>query len=235
MRLLVTGVDEESVDAAIRTLPFRRSIRVWYEPDVDSAIIKLMPSPMHNITASQFCQAVASAIILLLGHNHLSLTPVGTSRFNCPGKRSKEGNAGLRCSTRTGAGAWPNLMFEVEYSESITQLRLDAQWWLSASGGLTRVVILIKVRDRPANSLHLEVWRFLPNPNAQRTSQAPSHLPKNTQTIDIDAAGVVAPVGASLTIPYADLFDVGNTNAADVMFSTAELSKLALHIFLQCA
>ena len=88
----------------------------------------------------------------------------------------------------------------------------------------------MKVKDHPANSLYLEVWRLLPNPQAQRTRQASSHLPKHTQTIDIDTAGVVAPAGASLTIPYADLFDVGNINAADVVFSTAELSQLALRI-----
>ena len=91
-------------------------------------------------------------------------------------------------------------------------------------------MVFVKVEDRPANSLYLEVCRLLPNPQAQRTRQASSHLPKHTQTIDIGTAGVVAPAGASLTILYADLFDVGNINAADVVFSTAELSQLALHI-----
>ena len=234
VRLLVTGVDEEGVEAATRTLPFRRSVRVWYESDVDSAIIKFMPSAMHEITASLFCTAVTSTTAQLPGHNYRSLIPVGATKFSCPGKRSKEGDEGLRCRTRTGAAAWPNLMFEVGYSESIRQLRLDAQWWLFASGRRTRMVILIKARDRPANALHLEVWRFLPNPDAQRTRRAPSHLPTITQTIDIDAAGVVAPAGA-LTLPYADLFDVANINAADVVFSSAELSTLALEIFVQSA
>ena len=235
VRLLVTGVDEASVDAAIRPLPFRRSMRVWYESDLESAIIKLLPSPMHDVTASQFFLEVASAIHSLPGHGFLSLTAIGASKFNCQGKRSKEGDAGVRCTTRTGAAAWPNLMIEVGCSESTRMLRLDAQWWLAASGGLTRMVILIKVKDRPVNSLHLEVWRFLPNPQAQRTRQAPSHMPTSTKTIKIDAAGVVAPAGALLTIPYADLFDVGYINAVDVVFTTAQISQFAQFVFLQCA
>ena len=235
VRLLVTGVDEASVDAVIRRLPFRRATRVWYEADLDSAIIKLMPSSMHQVTSSQFCQEVSTEIHILPGHGFLSLTSIGASKFSCPGRRNKEGDAGLRCPTRTGATAWPDLMIEVGYSESIRMPRLDAQWWLVASGGLTRIVILMKVKDRPVNSMHLEVWRFLPNPRVQRTRQAPSHIPTNTQTIKIDEAGVVAPVGASLTIPYADLFDVGHVNAADVVFTSAQLSQFAQFVFLQCA
>ena len=190
---------------------------------------------MHDITASQFFLEVASAIHSLPGHGFLFLTTISASKFNCPGKRSKEGDAGIRCTTRTDAAAWPNLMIGVGYSESIRMLRLDAQWWLAASGGLTWMVILIKVKDRPVISLHLEVWRFLPNPQAQHAHRAPSRIPTNTRIIGIDAAGVVAPAGASLTIPYAYLFDVGHINAADVVFTTGQLSQFAQFVFLQCA
>ena len=116
----------------------------------------------------------------------------------------------------------------------MTLLRLDAQCWLTASGGLTRIAILIKVADHPKSFLHLETWRLQPNPLAQRTGQAPSHLPNNSRKIDIDAAGVVTPVDASLTIPYSDVFDVGHTNAEDVVRSTAELSRFAQFVFLHC-
>ena len=93
------------------------------------------------------------------------------------------------------------------------------------------MVILIKVKDRPVISLHLEVWRFLPNPQAQHARRAPSHMPTNTQKIGIDAAEVVAPAGALLTILYY-LFDVGHINAADVVFTTGQLSQFTQFVFL---
>ena len=34
-------------------------------------------------------------------------------------------------------------------AESLRMLRLDAEWWLTASGGLTRIVILIPIKKSP--------------------------------------------------------------------------------------
>ena len=90
--------------------------------------------------------------------------------------------------------------------------------------------VLIKVMNHRVNSMHLEIWQFLPNPEAQHTRPAPTNLPVNTQTIKIDAARVKAPVGASHTIPYADLFDVGHINAAD-LFSTAQPFQFPQFVF----
>ena len=59
-------------------------------------------------------------------------------------------------------------------------LRLEAQWLLAASGGLTRMVVLIKVMNHRVNSMHLEVRQFLPNPEAQHTRLALTNLPVNT-------------------------------------------------------
>ena len=227
MRLLVTGVDEASVDAAMRILPFRRSARVWFESNVDSAILTSSRSQIHDVTASQFFFKFACGFSALPSHSFLSLTGVGTSRFSCSGRRSKQGAAGIMYNTRTGGATWPNLVVEFGHSESMTLLRLDAQWWLTASSGLTRIAIFIKVADHPESPLHLETWRLQPNRQALRTGQAPSHLPNNTQKIDIDAAAVVTPADASRRIPYADVFDVGPSNAEDVVLSTAKLSRFA--------
>ena len=77
------------------------------------------------------------------GHDTFSVVDVGAARFHCPGKRSKEGDNGMMCPTRSGRGIeWPNLMIEVGYSEPLNQLRIDAEWWLVNSGGLARMVII---------------------------------------------------------------------------------------------
>ena len=68
------------------------------------------------------------------GHNHHSIRGVGATRYRVPDKRSKEGDEGVACATRSWEG-WPNIMVEVRYSESITQLRFDAR---QNSGGRTK-------------------------------------------------------------------------------------------------
>ena len=73
VRLLVAGW-AGGVDAAMCTLPFRHSMKVWYESKVEAAIIKLLPSPMHGITVSQPFLEIASAITLVPGHNLLTFT-----------------------------------------------------------------------------------------------------------------------------------------------------------------
>ena len=127
VHLLVTGVNEEVVDAAIRTLSFRPFLRVWSESE--AAIIRMiMPGPHHEITSRQFCFAILGHVMQIPGHTYGSVIGVGATRFRCPGRRSKEGDDGLRCPSRTAALDWPNLMIEVGYSESIRMPRLDAQW-----------------------------------------------------------------------------------------------------------
>ena len=72
------------------------------------------------------------------GHNEWSISDTRSSRYTVPGGRSKEDDGGIRCATR-GRNSWPNLMVEVWFSESIRMLRLDAQWWFLASGGVNQI------------------------------------------------------------------------------------------------
>ncbi|KAL7266523.1 hypothetical protein RUND412_010929 [Rhizina undulata] len=162
VQVLVTGVTEQKVDEAIRRLPLRL-MRVWYELDVNAAIIRIMPSPKHDITSHQFYIEIHDRVMEIPGHDRYSICPVRSYRFRCP-VGSKEGNGGMKCATRVGSAAWSNLMIEVGYSESIRQLHLYAKWWLINSQGLTRMVILIHVFSNPI-ALHLEIWRLQENPN----------------------------------------------------------------------
>ena len=226
VHLLVKGVNEELVNAAIRSLPFRRSLRVWFESD--AAIIRMiMPSPAHEITSREFSAAIRNHVAQIPGHTYQSVCGVGATRFRCPGARSKEGDDGFKCTTRSGAADWPNLMIEVGYSEPLSRLRMDARWWLEASNSLTRMVIIILVSTNP-NNLHLEVWTMPANPNRRST---PASIPAMSDAIDIDAASTVTPPNGSLRIPYAVLFDNQNGNAHNIVITTAELSGLATHVF----
>jgi hypothetical protein len=231
VRLLVRGVSNDAVDRALKNLQFRVLVRTWYEVDVESAIIKLMPSSRHDITSRAFYTAIQNRVMIMPGHDSFSLVGLGSTRFSSPGGRSKEGDEGLRCGTRIGPQSWPNVMIEVGYSESLLQLRMDVQWWLTSSGGLTKLAILVLLNDNP-NNLHVEVWVLGPNPR-RVTRQSQATIPVRTSLIDIDATGAVTPPGATLTIPYDALFDIPNANGTDVVLAANDLSLLALHIFVQ--
>ena len=122
-------------------------------------------------------------------------------------------------------------MIEVGYSETLKQLRIDAEWWLVNSGGLTRMVIIILVSDSP-NTLEIEVWELGPNLKC-KTRSMPATIPIATNKLQIDDVAVVSPANTSLTIPYAVLFDNGHPSATDIVLSHIQLSGVANFIFQQ--
>ncbi|KAI5807857.1 hypothetical protein DFH27DRAFT_522564 [Peziza echinospora] len=229
-RILVQGVSDLAIfDEAIATLPFRRNLRVWYE--APSAIITILPGIAHEIVSWRLYTEILLKVIAIPGHNASSVHGVGSARFRAAGgRRSKEGDAGVRCATRQGE-EWPNIMIEVGYSEPLSQLRMDATWWLLNSSGKTKLVIIALISTGP-KKLHIEIWEERPNPNP-RTRHAPPTVPQQVNMIDIDQAGLVSPPSGTITIPYNLLFDDQHPSATDITISTAELRELALLIFAQ--
>lgn len=163
---------------------------VWVE--IDNAIISIVPGSKHELAGGTLNSQIWSAISMIPGHSLLSIAIPGATRFHCPGKRCKEGDHGIRCSTRVDRGIeWPNLMIEVGYSEPLSHLRTDAEWWLVNSGSLTRMVIIILVSDRP-DALDIEVWELGPNPR-RKTRHTPATIPIATSRLQIDNAANVSP------------------------------------------
>lgn len=78
-----------------------------------------MPGSEHEITSRAFYDEIKAHVAQTPGHDYRSVVGVGAARYRCPGKRSKEGDDGLKCPTRLGTAAWPNLMIEVGYSEPL--------------------------------------------------------------------------------------------------------------------
>ena len=230
IRVLVTGVKEEALDRALSNFQFRRNLRVWLEDESGhgAAILTFSPSVTHEVASRRFFVEILERVSRIPGHDLHSLEGVGAGRFHCPGRRSKEGDDGIICSTRAGGNAWPNVMIEVGYSEPLQQLRLDAKWWLLNSGGRTNLVILVLVKKDP-KSLVVEAWERVPNPN-QRTRYAPATIPSATTILTIDEAGAMTPTNGSLVIPYNALFDNPHPNTTPIIFTTAELTNIAGHI-----
>ncbi|KAG0640424.1 hypothetical protein HOY80DRAFT_884733, partial [Tuber brumale] len=154
----VAAAKIDEIDDAFQDLGIRTCVRFTYEHDLEAMIIRCMPSEVHERASRSFLIKLAFKIAALPGHSEDSILPVGSTRFSVPGKRSKEGDEGIKpADTRADGDEWPSLMVEVGTSNSLLSLRQDACWWLDHSNEQTRMVILISLEMDP-KSLHLERW-----------------------------------------------------------------------------
>ncbi|RPB04687.1 hypothetical protein L873DRAFT_1786157 [Choiromyces venosus 120613-1] len=231
--MLITGVAGHIVEALYEELErygIRKVTRFTYEQTMESLIIRLMPGAPHEALTRSFCFEVMDKVESIPGYSRFSLSTVGATMFRFPGGRSKQGDAGFKPhDTRRRRHGGPSVMVEVGYSESLSALRCDAQWWLENTGGQTRMVIIIEISKHP-NALGLECWQMIgPNQGVHRKS-----IPRRsdyTQYFDIDHAGAVTPAGCDLVIPYRTLFDTSQHGDPDIIVSAGELSEWARYVY----
>jgi hypothetical protein len=187
-------------------MKIQRRARIWHEPD--STIIKLMPSACHDVTVGQFSSYIIAQIFSMPNHGTDPIWSLTTSRFVSNG-RSKEADSSFVCPTRPPT-AWPNVVIEVGYSESI-QLRMDAQWWLAAGQGV-RLVLFVNIQKRvqqsPA-SMRLEVWKMVAY-TGKVTSARRQEIPACTDSLDVSENLTTTPPNTEIVLPYNCFFDVVN-------------------------
>ena len=90
-------------DQALVKLGIRRGIRLTYEESLESLIIRLMPGAAHENTSGSFLVKIILKILRIPGHSEYSYRTVGATRFIVPGKRSKEGDTGLKPAGTRGS------------------------------------------------------------------------------------------------------------------------------------
>lgn len=140
-----------------RGLP--KQLRFTYDYGFELLIIKFMPGVAHQITAAELTIHIREKVAGLPGHSLYSVCGVGTAEFEVPGQLHIQGDSGLKPETRVLESAWPSLMVEVGYSQSLPSLRCAARLWLVHSAGQTRIVTIVKV-SADKSKLHVEHWEW---------------------------------------------------------------------------
>lgn len=79
----------------------------------------------------------------------------------------------------------------------LSQLRIDAEWWLVSSKGAANMVIIIQMSQQP-DALDLEVWKMKPKPQPIDPELAPElasgdPILRHTCTIHADAHRALTP------------------------------------------
>ena len=178
------------------------AFRLLYDTTEEVLIIKLMPGLHHNLAAEDFVEMFKDKVASL-GINRNSLRNIGPTRCGAPGARSKEPDATLRPLTRVLATDWPSVVIEVGVSESLSQLRTDARFWLTRSGGQTRIVILLAVK-KATRVMKIERWEDMSRTRLTRRS-SPRYNPTKMQALTLQASGQLS--GGPLLIPASKVYD----------------------------
>lgn len=185
-----------------------KNIRVFYDESLRQLIIKLVGGP-HEIAGAQLSRAFAKRF----EHMGLEREIVNTAAKRIKEiPRSKEPDGSWRPLTMPPArsGKWPTLVVECGWSESISRLRLDAEWWLAHSRGDVGVVVLVSV-DRREPKITLGTWIIDPTPRALRpgpTLRAPRLHTMCSQVVTIyrDQQNAIITVGAPQVIEFEKTF-----------------------------
>ena len=218
------------IEEGLKRRDLRGQLRFTYEVPSESLIIKYMPGVFHEVTTMEFAAEIRAKVAQLPGHSYLSVVGLGAAQFEVPGVIKKQGDYGIKPSSRVLATDWPSLMIEVGYSESLRHLRLDAKIWLIHSAGRTKIVIIIRIgADR--NSFDFERWELVPNTQTRITRSTPPLVPEVVQAFQIQRNGTVHPANSQLIIPYLKIFDNPHPDAADILLTTNDLAALGAHIF----
>jgi len=218
----------------------RRHIRFTHYSDTGLLIIK-MPSIKHEVSHRELADTVRD-VLKGMGFPKRSLVDVGSGKYF--GLRSaKEGDTGYKPRVRNREADWPTIVFDSGLSESLAQLRGDAHWWLTSSGGDVKIVVLIKIRA-PQKAIVIEKWCFLPTAQIRWATRLHPHsnapVPTRRQEITIrhNPAAQLSDVtsyrvtGAPLTLEFRCLL-LRNPipPEGDVILTAADLSLWACNFW----
>jgi hypothetical protein len=204
--------------------------------DTNLLIVKL-PTAEHESAHRN----LAKEVVLALGAMRRTLASyefhsVGATTYHADDS-SKEADSAYRPrSFRPNKTDWPTIVFESGVSESLSQLRFDAGWWLRKSGGAVKIVIIISV-ERAPQTLQIEKWELTPMSGSRPSTRAfstavnipPLLIPTKTQEITIVQDTIA---GAPLVLEFDKIFlRPAVPPETDITLTAQELSTWAAGIW----
>jgi ubiquitin len=155
------------------------SMRILYDGKMEIMIVRMV-GVFHEVVAKSFERII---------HHHTgkSFRPTVTARYRgISGNREKEAdNSYVPRGTRIRGTDLPSFVVEIGLSESLSGLRCDADFWLTQTGGRTRLVLLIEI-DRDNRVMQMERWEHVPSTSPSSPS-SPACNPECRQRLVLDA------------------------------------------------
>ena len=117
-------------------------MRFFYDMNQEILIVKFMEGVTYEVFGGLLRLELDRVVIFRIGLRR-AITSMGSTRFKGL-HRAKEFDFCFKPISRDLITDWPSVVFEVRVSESLTQLRKDARFWLECLG-IRHIVILISV------------------------------------------------------------------------------------------
>ncbi|CAG7988306.1 unnamed protein product [Penicillium salamii] len=179
-------------------------------------LYRIMPGAWHQLIVQRFNQWID----ITLGAMGVSFWDSNPPDYDLAGSTRRIGSASEKepdASFYPGGlpvpegpvVAWPSLVLEAGVSESLAQLRADAQWWYANSGHRTNIVVLISAQFHSQShsqchspDMSIEIWTEVENQSELRTRGWQSQVLQCTQRASFTNGVVSGPV---LVIPFQNL------------------------------
>jgi ubiquitin len=171
-------------------------MRILYDARMEIMIVRMV-GVYQEVVAKKFER-------ILRNHTGSSFFPTVKARYPAiSGYFEKEADRNyLPRDTRILGTDSPSFVVEVGLSESLNGLRWDADFWLTQTGGRTRLVVLIEI-DLHAQVMRMERWENIPGTHPFGRA----YIPSRGQELVLNAANGQV-LGAPLVLPASLLYDV---------------------------
>jgi hypothetical protein len=176
--------------------------RATYCGDLETLILKV-PTTAHESAHGDFSSMLIEQSTLMRVRRELQ----HHGRATRTGRRSKkQADSSYKPRyLRPKSTDWPTIVLESGISESLRRLRIDAEWWLSNSGGDVKIVLIFSVKVS-TKAMRIEHWEMAPAPATRpvtRATPAGTLVPTCVQQVNIDPTGVH---GGPITLAFEKIF-----------------------------
>lgn len=189
-----------------------------------AGLIKVVPSHTHDMTTDQVTRSIDDRLSAM-GIRSIDRKWAVTSTYKPTPTKGKQGDQAFippsRCPGPQRPAGWPTFVIETGVSESLPRLREDAKWWLAASSGDVRIVLVISIKrtsvsfekwqlapsndPRPLTRAYIDTLR-LPGPHIPPLFQQPATIQQAYSAHEVEVTSTRIE-GAPMILPFAALYD----------------------------
>jgi len=214
-----------------------------------AGLIKVVPSRAHDITTDQVTRSIDDRLSAM-GIRFIDRTWAATSTYKPTPAKGKQGDQAFippsRCPAPRRPADWPTFVIETGVSESLPRLQEDAKWWLAASSGDVRIVLVISIKrtrvsfekwqlaplnaPRPLSRAYIDTLR-LQSPHIPPLLQQPATIqqPYSVHEVEVTSTRVD---GAPMILPFSALYDrPPGPGEVDVVLNAQDFRDITSRLF----
>jgi hypothetical protein len=212
--------------------------RYGYDNEKERLVVTVFAKQEHESFVINLGEEL-KATLIRMGHNTRTLVAVGCADYESA-HGVKQPDASFKPATRTSSTSPPSIVFEAGYSETLPQLRRDAEWWLTNAPNEVNIVVLVAVRPRN-KILIIEKWVLVERKKDGQTGTASRPAPKftlPTRTVEVKVepepkgSATFVSKGGPLVFEFDKLMDRAPVSPeTDITLSDANLAELAADLW----